>query len=770
MVVSDQRVIGTPMPRTDAPAKLTGKERYVGDLDLPGLLHARPVLSTSAHARLSGIDSSAALEVPGVVRVLTAADLPFAPQGGPPRAHESLARDEIVYAGQPVALVIAESESAAVAGAELVDISYEDLPVVLDPVAAMAPDSPLARALSKVGEDAAEAAMHGIGSDTDTDQDETAERFSANVSGQTHLQMGDIAAGFEQAEVVAEGTFETSWVHQGYIETLGCIAAPDGMGGLTVHASTQGMFRTRQVIAQTLGLPEQQVRVVPMPVGGGFGGKFGLIEPLTAGAALACGRPVRLAFTRSEDMVASNPTPGGRIEVRIGARRDGKVTAIQSRLIFDTGAYPNSPMAGAAFAVAGCYHFPNIDIRGYEVLTNRLGPGAYRAPGNPQASFAVESVMDDVAEQLGMDPIEFRLLNVPVEGDPRPDGKPWPLIGLKDCLEHLREHPLWTQRATTAANSNDRYREGIGVGVGGWRGGLEPAAALCHVDASGVLNVVVGAVDLSGTYTTFRMIAAETLGVDYELVRVVGSDSSNAPYSGGAGGSKIIYTVGQAVERAAEDAKKQILELAGNVLEAAPEDLEIAGDRVRVKGMPAEPAYELTIQKIASLTSGFGAQHAPISGRGTGAQTANAPGFSAHLAHVRVDLDTGDVKLLGYVASQDVGRALNPAAVEGQMIGAVAQGIGWGLYEQLTHDADGQVTSGSLMDYALPHAENVPKVEAVIVEVPSPDGPFGARGVGEPPVIPVAAAIANAIHHATGVRSSAIPITSERLWREMSQQ
>ncbi len=621
--------------------------------------------------------------------------------------------------------------------------------------------------LTKVGEDAAEAAMHGVGGGGAAE--EPGERLSANVSGQAHLQMGDVEAGFAEADVTAEGTFETAWVHQGYIEPQTCIAAPDGMGGVTVHASTQGIFRTRQVIAQTLGLAEEQVRVVTMPVGGGFGGKFGLIEPLTAGAALACGRPVRLAFTRSEDMLAANPTPAGRIEVRIGARRDGKVTAVQSRLIFDTGAYPNSPMAGAAFAVAGCYHFPNLDIRGYEVMTNRLGPGAYRAPGNPQASFAVESIMDDLAGQLELDPIAFRLMNVPVEGDPRPDGKAWPIIGLKECLERLSVHPLWQQRSASGASENGRYREGIGVAVGGWRGGLEPAAALCHVDPSGIINVVVGAVDLSGTFTTFRMIVAETLGVDYDLVRVVGSDSTNAPYSGGAGGSKIIYTVGQAVMRAAEDAKEQILELAGNILEVAPQDLEIAGDRVRVKGMPAEPAYELTIKKIASLTSGFGAQHAPVSGRGTGAQTANAPGFSAHIAHVRVDLDTGDVELLGYVASQDVGRALNPAAVEGQMLGAVAQGIGWGLYEQITHDEDGQMTSGSLMDYALPKAEFVPQIETLLIEVPSPDGPFGARGVGEPPVIPVAGAIANAIHNATGVRATAIPITSERLWRAIAE-
>lgn len=763
MTTSEQRIIGKRTPRADAPAKLMGQEHFTGDLRLPGMLHARPVLSVAAHARLIGVDSAAARDVEGVVAVLTAADLPFAPKGGPPRVSESLAKQEIVYAGQPVALVLAESPAAAAIAAELVEVEIEELPAVLDIETALTPESPLTRVLTSVTEDASEAAMHGI--TAGGEQQEPVERLSANVSGRAHLKMGDVEAGFAAADETTEGTFRTSWIHQGYIEPQTCVAAPDGLGGVVVYASTQGLFRTRQVIGQTLGLPEEKVRVTAMPVGGAFGGKFGLIEPLTAAAALASGRPVRLEFTRNEDFLAANPAPAGKIQVRVGATRDGKVTAVQAHLLFDTGAYPGSPMSAAAFSVAGCYHFPNLDIRGYEVMTNRVGPGAYRAPGNPQGCFAIESVMDDLAGKLDLDPIEFRLMNVPSEGDPRPDGPAWPVIGIRDCLLPLKDHPLWTGRNASA--SNGRYREGVGVAVGGWRGGLEPAAAWCLVDASGVINVVVGAVDLTGTYTTMRMIAAETIGVDYDLVRVVTGDSSNAPYSGGSGGSKITYTVGQAVERAAEDAKQQILELAGQVLEAAPHDLEISGDRVRVKGMPADDAYELTIKKIASLTSGFGARYAPVAGRGTGAQTQAAPGFSAQLAHVRVDTETGEVTVLDYVATQDVGHALNPAAVEGQMIGAVAQGIGWGLYERLLHDDDGQMTSSTLMDYALPHAAAVPNVEAIIVEVPSPNGPLGARGVGEPPVVPGAAAIANAIHAATGVRPAAIPVTSERLWRSM---
>jgi CO/xanthine dehydrogenase Mo-binding subunit len=763
VVTSTERVVGQSLPRADAPAKLTGRERYAGDLALPGLVHARPVLSAMAHARVKGIDASAALALPGVVAVLTASDLPFA-AAGPARAHESLARGEVVYAGQPVAVVLAEDEATAEEAATLVEVDYEPLPVVLDVLAAMAPDSPPVRVLSQAAEDAAEAAMHGVAGGGHAA--DGGERLSANVTNRPQLVLGDIAQGFAAADVTVEGTFRTAWVHQSYLEPQTCVAAPDGLDGVVVYASTQGIFRTRTVVAQTLGLAQHQVRLVPMAVGGGFGGKFGLIEPLTAALALAVRRPVRLAFTRSEEMVTANPTPAAILEVKVGARQDGTLTALQARVIVDTGAYPNSPVGGMTFALANCYRIPNLLIRGYEVMTNRLGPGAYRAPGNPQASFAIDQLIDALAEKLGMDPLALRLKNVPVEGDLRPDGKPWPRIGLKECLERLQAHPLWQHRGRRTATG--RVREGVGVALGGWRGGLEPATALCQVDPEGTVVVVVGAVDLTGTYAAMRQIAAETLGIDIDQVRIVGADSATAPYSGGAGGSKTIYTVGQAVQRAAEDARQQILALASQLLEAAVEDLEIAGDSVRVRGVPPGPTSQLSLKAIGSLTSGFGARHAPIAGRGVGAQTANAPGFAAHLARVRVDLDTGQVDLLDYVAVQDVGRAINPAAVEGQIIGAVAQGIGWGLLEQLQHDASGQVVTGSLMDYAVPRAHAVPRVETVLVEVPSPDGPFGARGVGEPPVIPVAAAIANAIHDATGVQLTEMPITPQRLWSALA--
>lgn len=764
----DYRAIGRPTPRVDAPAKLMGRERYTGDLALPGLLHARPVLSSHAHALVKGIDAAAARALPGVVAVLTADDLPFAPAGGSARARESLARGEVLYAGHPVAVVLAEDETTAAEAAALVEVEYEPVPAVVDLESAMAAGSPRVRLTSQATEDAAEAAMHGVAGGGAAEETPRA----PNVSGHTRLTLGDIAQGLAEAEVVVEETFRTAWVHQGYLEPQTSVAAPDGLGGLTVYTSTQGIFRTRTVISETLGLPQHQIRIVPMAIGGGFGGKFGLIEPLTAGLALAVGRPVRLAFTRSEEMLTSNPTPASIIEVKVGAKRDGTLTALQARLIVDTGAFPNSPMGGAAFALGCCYRVPHLDIEGFEVMTNRLGPGAYRAPGNPQASFAIEGALDELARRLDIDPLTLRERNAAVEGDARPDGQPWPRIGLRECLAELRAHPVWQQHGARRRDgqADGRWREGIGLGLGGWRGGLEPATSLCQVDPGGTVTIVVGAVDLTGTYTTFQLIAAEALGVDRDAVRVVGADSSTAPYAGGAGGSKTVYTVGQAIERAAVDARRQILALAAQIMEAAVEDLEIDGDAVRVRGLPPGSATELRLADIGRLTSGFGAKHAPIAGRGVSAQTANAPGFAAHLVRVRVDTETGAVEILDYVAAQDVGRAINPAAVEGQIIGAIAQGVGWGLYEQMVHDESGQMITGSLLDYVLPRAPVVPAVDTRLVEVPSPDGPFGARGVGEPPIIPVAAALANAIADATGVRPTELPITPERLWQALANR
>lgn len=744
--------VGQRVKRLDAPQKLTGLERFTGDLRLPGLLFARPVGSAYAHARIEGVDKAAALAIPGVVAVLTADDLPISRDESGAPVKVPIASGEAVFAGQIVALVLAESDAAAQDGAAALEIDYQVLDVVSTLDRALDPAAPTVR-LTPISDNAEEAGMHNADAAQRVEGEH--EALPPNVSNSLHFQRGDVARGFATADEVVDLTFNSLTVHQGYIETQAALVDITPLGNLTVYTSTQAAFYCRTRVAETVGLPVHRVNVVPMPVGGGFGGKFVLIEPLVAAAAVAVRRPVLLQYTRMEDFLAGNPAPDCRIQLKVGAKRDGTLVALQSRVVFDTGASAGSPMQISAILMGGYYRVPNLDIRGYEVLTHKAAAGAYRAPGAQQGTFAIESVMDELARRLDLDPIEFRLKNCVVEGDPRPNDNPWPKIGLKETLEALRAHPLWQSR--------DRRRapgRGIGVAVGGWPGGVEPATAVCRLDHDGTLTVVLGSVDLNGTNTTFAQVAAEAFGMPTESIQVTTASTDGAPFAGGTGGSKITYTVGPAVKQAAEDARQQILAIASQHLEVAVEDLEVADGQVRVKGVPSSA---VSLKQIASMSMTFGAKYHPVYGRGSTAITTSAPGFAAHLAEVEVDDVTGETRVVSYVAAQDVGFAINPAAVEAQIHGGVAQGIGWALYEGLAFDDEGQLLTATLMDYALPKAGMIPPIETVLVEVPSEQGAYGSKGVGEPPAIPGPAAVANAIRDAVGVRATDIPIKPQTL-------
>lgn len=750
--------VGKRVKRLDAPAKFTGQERFTADLRLPGLLYARPVRSDHAHARIRRVDKQAALAIPGVVAVVTADDLRLGGEDGGQPLRSPLAVGEALYAGQFVALVLAESDGAAQDGAAAVEVAYDPLPVVATLDQALDPESPPVTESRPAGSDE-EAAMHNT--DAATEAEENDEVLPPNVSNTVRFRRGDIDAGFAAAAVVVEFSCESEAVHQGYLEPQVCLAAPSPLGELTVYTSTQAAFYSRSQVAEAVGLPVQKINVVPMPVGGGFGGKFVLLEPLVAAVALAVGRPVLLQYSRMDDLLAGNPAPDCRITVKLGATASGDLCALQGRLVFDTGSGGGSPLQIAAILLGGYYRVPHLDIRGHEVLTHKPGAGAYRAPGAQQATFAIESAVDALAERLGMDPLAFRLRNCVVADDPRPNGAAWPRIGLKACLEALREHPAWVNREAARAAGR-----GVGIAIGGWPGGIEPATAVCRLDANGKLTLVLGSVDLTGTNTAFAQIAAETFGLPAEDVEVTTAATDAAPFAGGTGGSKITYTVGVAVEAAAADAKRQILEIAARQLEAAVEDLELVGGSVRVKGVPASA---VSLQDLANLTMGFTARERPVYGVGSSALTESAPGFAAHLAEVEVDRITGEPRICRYVAVQDVGFAINPAAVEAQIHGGVVQGIGWALYEGMTYDGDGQLLTATLMDYALPRATMVPAIETVLVEVPSEHGAYGAKGVGEPPAIPGPAAIANAIADAVGVRATRLPMRPETVARALGE-
>jgi CO/xanthine dehydrogenase Mo-binding subunit len=407
---------------------------------------------------------------------------------------------------------------------------------------------------------------------------------------------------------------------------------------------------------------------------------------------------------------------------------------------------------------AGPYRWPAHDLTALGVATNRVSPGAYRAPGAPPAAFAIESLMDELAAKLHLDPIELRLKNVLVAGEKGIDGQPIKVFGATECLQAVQGHPLYAQRDQLPEN------EGIGVALGFWPGGLEPAAAICRLDGDGKLTVVTAAADMSGIENAFVAIAAETFGLAEDSVRVMTGDTGSTPYGGVSGGSKVTYTYGRAIERAAEQARERLLAVAAQELEIAPEDLEIHDGEVRPVGAPSRG---VAIAELAGKTYTFGSPHEPIEGYGGVAQISRAPGAAVHLSHVRVDPETGDVTLLAHVIAQDVGKALNPALVEGQMHGGTAQGIGWALLEELAYDEEGQLRGGTFAEYALPSTDLLPRIETLIVEVPAPDGPFGAKGVGEPPVCAVPPAIGNAIAAATGARMNMLPMTSARVWAQL---
>ena len=744
--------IGKRVPLRDGASKAAGRVNYAGDVALPGLLHARLVLSPYPHAAIRAIDTSQARAVPGVVAVLTAKDLPdIVPTS---RHRLLLARDRVIFAGQPVALVVAEDEATAQDAADLVFVDYDPLPAVVDPEAAMAPDAPLVWPEGIPGSDDETAAAHGadVGG-------EDVQPTRSNISNRVHFARGDAAQALAEAEVVVERTYTTSRVHQNYLEPQTVVARPEPEG-ITIWTSTQAPFFVQSEVADLLGMTESDVRVIPTPVGGGFGGKFLLFEPLVAFAAQKLRRPVRLKLTRMEELLATKPAPAARIHVQLGARRDGTITALRAHLLFDSGCYPGTPVGVAAFLLGSYYQIPNVEIEGVEVLTFKASNDAYRAPGAPQATFAIESAMDELAQRLGVDAIELRLRHASATGDLTIRGRPWPRIGLRNVLEAIREHPLWQNREQARAEGR-----GVGVAVGGWPGGIEPAAATCLLQRDGTLTINVGSVDLTGSTTAFALIAAEVFDVPPEKIRIVTGDTLTAPYAGATGGSKITYTVGAAVLQAVEEAKQQVLAIAAEELEADPGDLELRDGAVHVRGVPGR---SLSLAEIAGKTMRFGGRYAPVLGHGRTAITEQAPGFCAQLAEVSVDPDTGVVRVHRLVLAQDVGRAINPLLIEGQMMGGAVQGLGWALHEQIAYDENGQVLTASWMDYSVPRAPHVAEaIECILVEVPSEHGPFGARGVGEPPVVATAAAVANAVAHATGVRLSDLPMTPQRVWRAL---
>ncbi len=736
-------IVGEGRTRLEGGQKVTGATRYTADLEIAGLMHVQVVVSPFPAARIKSIDTRAAAAAPGVVRVFTGADLKSS-AAGPDRP---LAVDRVFYAGQPVAAVVAVSEAAAADAAAMVDVDFEPMPALVDADAAMRPGAPqVLDIVEEISEE--DAAIHGAATKSES---EPAQR-PPNVTAVANVKRGDVAKALAGADVVIKQRYRLAGVHHSPMEPHVAIVRPESDGGVTIWAPTQGPFEVRNEISGLLQIPAYKVRVVPMTVGGGFGGKVSLLESLLTLLALEVGRPLRLALSRQQEFVVAHPAPAAVFEIELGAKRDGKLVGLRARYHFDNGATSGWHAGIGGSFLGGTYQIADLELTGYEVATNKTPVDAYRAPGAPQAYFALESAMDELALELDLDPIELRLRNATKEGDPTVDGGKWPRIAMVEVLEEARRHPLYT--AAVGAG------EAVGVAIGSWGGARTPAAAGCRVEPDGTLSILIGTPDIAGASTGLAMIAAEAFGVPTDKVRIETGETGVAPRGPIAAGSQSTYSLGGAVQEAAVEARRQLFEIATEVLEAGPEDLEIIDGRVAVRGVPNR---FVEITKLVAMSTEFMGRHKPIQATGRSAVRGASPQFTVQIARVKADPETGAFHLTGFAAIQDVGRAINPPEVKAQIHGGAAQALGRALGEQLAYDSDGQLRSGSFLDYELPTIDQLPEIDVRLIEVPSPVGPLGAKGVGEPPAIPGSAALANALARATGIRLRAVPIDRSAL-------
>ncbi len=738
------RVIGTRPIRPDGVDKVTGRAVFGADLHLPGLLYGKVLRSPHAHARILSIDTSAAEALPGVKAVITAADLPqvadkvksLGESVGNLRymSENTLAREKALYHGHPIAAVAAENIHVAEEAVNLIEVEYEPLPVVLDGREAMQPGAPILIQGLRTDE------LGKLGSEP------------TNVAAHIQHKRGDVEAGFAEADVIIEREFRTETVHQGYIEPQNGVALWNDDGHIHIWCSTQGAFAVRSQISDLLRAPISQVTVTPLEIGGAFGGKINVyLEPLAALLSRKAGhRPVKMTMTRAEVLKASGPTSGSWIRVRMGAKKDGRITAAQAELVYEAGGFPGSPVGAGAGVILAPYRLDNLQIDGYDVLVNRPKASAYRAPGGTNAAYAAEAVADELAEALGMDPIDFRLINAVKEGDRRADGPMLPRIGYIETLQAIKNHPHYRQPL-------EGPHRGRGVAVGFWFNWGGKSSVSASVNEDGTVNLVEGSTDIGGSRASIAMQLAETLGIAAEDVhpQVVGTDLVG--YNDVTGGSRTTYGTGYAVHALGVKLNEIMRELAADLWDVDVEEVRVEGG-VFSAGDRSITFKELVAQGSDTPITASAATHPKDAG----------PAFAVHCVDVEVDPETGKVTILRYTAAQDVGTAIHPSYVEGQIQGAVAQGVGWGLNEEYIYDEEGHLLNASLLDYRMPTAPDLPMIDAVLVEeAPTPGHPFGVRGVGEVSIIPPPAALANAIHRATGVRMTALPMSPSRVMKAM---
>ncbi|MGI9521893.1 MAG: xanthine dehydrogenase family protein molybdopterin-binding subunit [Hyphomicrobiaceae bacterium] len=746
------RVVGKSIARIDGRSRTTGEARYPADIALPGMLYAKVLRSPHAHGLIRSIDISKARSLPGVHAVITGADFVDVPVGSAIPMGETgydmwavseinMARRKVCWVGQPVAAVAAVDPYTASAACDLIAVDYNILKPAVDLKTAITPDAPV------------------IHDHVFTTGIEGQSRIPSNICSRTVITHGEATEAYIAAVAKSSISVAVDTGHQGYLEPQATVAQVDADGLVTVFASTQGQFTAELMIASILGLPLSKIKVVPMEVGGGFGGKITTHgEPIAAKLSAIARRPVKLVLTREEVLQGgSGPAAGMRVKIDVAAEPKGKISAIRGTFHVDAGGLPGLNPSLLMQAAAALYSCDNLHLEGFDVVTNKPRTEAYRGPGGIQAYFAMEQAMDQLCQELSIDPLAFRKRNAAVTGSRMPIGTPFPPIGLTSILDRVGRHKCWQEPLGVG-----EWPRGRGLALGYWRGTSMTSACHVTIGGDGCPILTLGAIDISGTRTTMAQVAADQFELSVEDVFVQMGDSKSVGYSDGAAGSRVARTMTAAVVEACDDALAQLRDRAAIALQAVASRVQYRGGVFTI----VESGASISLAELMKATLTDGA----IVGRGSSTKLPLGVEIGAHVCDVEVDTETGLVKVLRYTAFQDVGRALNPAAVEGQIQGSVVQGLGWALMESIDYNEKGQARNASLLDYRLPTALDVPTIECVILENPVPGVPYGLRGVGEVPIVPVGGCVANAIARAIGVRVTKMPMTPERVLDALAQR
>jgi CO/xanthine dehydrogenase Mo-binding subunit len=737
--------IGTRPDRPDGADKVTGRARFGADFNLPGQLIGKVLRSPHAHAIIKSIDTSKAEALPGVKAVVTAKDFPeqadlIVPTGEMQVnlrdvTRNIMAREKALYEGHPVAAVAATSEAIAKQALSLIKVDYKVLPHVIDVAEAMKPNAPVLH-------------EHLM-----TEGANPPATKASNIAKRVEFNKGDTKAGFAQAEIVIERDYTTQAVHQGYIEPHAALASASEDGQVQVWSTTQGHFQVRGFCSRLLNLETSQIRVTATEIGGGFGGKTVVyLEPLAIRLSQKSGKPVKMTMTREEVFRASGPAPGGNVKVKIGATKDGRIVAAECTIEMQAGAFPGSPVGPSCMCAYACYDIDNLHIVGYDVVSNRPKVAAYRAPGAPISAWAVESTIDMLAQRLKMDPIDLRLKNAAKKGTKTAYGVTFNTIGMVETLEAAKNSPHYK---TPVKPGHAR-----GVAAGFWFNVGADSSAAAHVGEDGSVTVISGNPDIGGSRASLALMAAEELGVDYDKVRPVIADTASIGFNFVTGGSRVTFATGLAVVNSVRDLIRELKVRAAKIWKVDPEAVIWENGMAKPAGSNVGEFEPLSIAQLAAQAGRTGG---PINGHAQLNVTGAGPGFGVHVVDLSVDRDTGCVTIGRYTAAQDVGTAIHPSYVEGQLQGGAVQGIGWALNEEYIYNAKGRLENPGFLDYRMPVASDLPMIETVLVEVPNPTHPYGVRGVGEVPIVPPTAAIGNAIARATGVRMVDLPMSPPRL-------